>query len=269
MRCGLPRRAAGKNRIAMALFNDGPASSMEDLQAHDTQLPEVANTEAIDVTRKLELAHEEMAVDLRVQLARPGASAGLGGVGVPWLDHVVVTPPLKLWHTFRTLELVYRDAYRSQLNDRYASKRDEYHSLADWAREKLIQSGIGMTQDPVPQAQPPVLEPAPGAIAGGEYYVAVAWTNSAGEEGAASRPGTITVNGGTFQARPGAAPANARGWNVYAGIGPKVLILQNTTVLRPDESWTQVNPVASIGRTAGAGQTPSHMRPAPRTLQRG
>jgi hypothetical protein len=40
-------------------------------------------------------------------------------------------------------------------------------------------------------------------------------------------------------------------------------------VLRPDGSWTQVNPVVSIGRTAGAGQTPSYMRPAPRTLQRG
>ena len=40
---------------------------------------------------------------------------------------VVVTPPLKLWHTFRTLEMVYGDAYNSQLNDRYAGKRDEFH----------------------------------------------------------------------------------------------------------------------------------------------
>ena len=253
----------------MALFNDGPASSIEDLQAHDTQLLDVANTEAIDVTRKIELAHEEIAVELRELLARLGGAAGFGSIGAPSLDHVVVTTPLKLWHTFRALELVYRDAYRSQLNDRYASKRDEYHSLADWAHEKLIQSGIGTTPYPVPRAELPILEQAAGAIASGEYYVAVAWTNPGGEEGAASRPATITVNGGSFQARPGSAPINASAWNVYAGVSPKRLILQNTAVLMPDETWTQQNPVANIGRAAGTGQMPSYMRPAPRTLQRG
>ena len=36
------------------------------------------------------------------------------------LSHVVVTPPVRLWHTYRTLENVYREAYNSQLNDRYA-----------------------------------------------------------------------------------------------------------------------------------------------------
>ena len=40
----------------------------------------------------------------------------------PSIEQVVVTPPLKLWHIFRTLEMVYRDAYNSQLNDRYAGQ---------------------------------------------------------------------------------------------------------------------------------------------------
>ncbi len=46
---------------------------------------------------------------------------------------VVVTPPLKLWHMFLSLEMVYRDAYNSQLNDRYAGKRDEFHGMVKWA----------------------------------------------------------------------------------------------------------------------------------------
>jgi hypothetical protein len=254
----------------MALFNDGPVSGIEDLQGHDTQLLEVANTEGIDVTRKLALAQEEMSLELRVLLARMSGPVDLGSTTtVPSLDYVVVTPPLKLWHTFRTLELVYRDAYNSQLNDRYAGKRDEYHALAQWAYEKAIQSGIGMSQDPVAQASPPKLEAASGAIADGMYYVAVAWTNGAGEEGAPSLPATITISGSTFQVQAGAAPANARGWNVYAGANPRALVLQNPAVLGLNETWTHPGPVVTGGRTAGTGQSPSYMRPAPRMLQRG
>ena len=254
----------------MALFIDGPASTIEDLQGHDTQLLEVAHVEGIDVTRKLALALEEISMELRVMMARLNGPIDLGvTTTVPSLDHVVVTPPLKLWHTFRTLEMVYRDAYNSQLNDRYAGKRDEYHELAQWAYEKVIQSGIGMSQDPLPQAAAPVLEAAPGAVADGEYFVATAWTNGAGEEGAPSMPAAITISGSTFLVRPAAAPANARGWNVFAGSSPNVLVLQNAPVLTLNQTWTQPNPVAATGRAAGTGQAPNYMRPAPRMLQRG
>jgi hypothetical protein len=255
----------------MALFNDGPVSSIEDLQGHDTQLLELANTEGIDVTRKLALAQEEISLELRVLLARIGGPVELGAPAiVPSLDHVVVTPPLKLWHTFRTLELVYRDAYNSQLNDRYAGKRDEYHSLAQWAYEKVIQSGIGMSQDPLPQAGAPMVQPAPGAIADGIYYVAATWTNGGGEEGAASLPVVITTAGSTFTAHPPSpAPSNARGWNVYVGDNPRGMFQQNATVLPTGEAWTQASPVIASGRAAGTGQGPNYMRPAPRILQRG
>jgi hypothetical protein len=254
----------------MALFNDGSMSSIEDLQGHDTQLLEVTNTEGIDVTRKLALAQEEISLELRVLLARMNGPTVLGAAaGVPSLDHVVVTPPLKLWHTFRTLELVYRDAYNSQLNDRYAGKRDEYHSLALWAYEKVIQSGLGMSHDPVPQAATPAVQAAAGAIADGVYYVAATWSNAAGEEGAASLPATIAVSGGTFLVRPATAPSNARGWNVYAGVNPHAVVRQNATVLGIDETWTQAHPVVASGKAAGVGQEPDYMRPAPRMLQRG
>src|SRR5256885_237860 len=114
----------------MALFNDGPASSIEDLQGHDTQLLDVANVEGIDVTRKLALAQEEISMELATLLSRLNVAAETGTTtGVPGVSQVVVTSPLKLWLTFRALELVYRDSYNSQLNDRYAGKRDEYHEM--------------------------------------------------------------------------------------------------------------------------------------------
>ena len=109
----------------MALFTDGEVSTIEDLRGYDTQLLDVANIEGIDVTRKLQLAQDEISVELATLLARAARFT------VP-LDpgRVVVTTPLKLWHTFLALELVYRDAYGSQLNDRYAGKRDE--SFTEW-----------------------------------------------------------------------------------------------------------------------------------------
>jgi len=250
----------------MALFTDGPASSIEDLQGHDTQLLDVANTEGIDVTRKLALAQEEISVELLALLAR-WESSSMTSRG-HHLAHVVITPPLKLWHTFRALELVYRDAYNSQLNDRYAGKRDEYHELAGWAREKLLQNGIGIANDPVHQAALPTVEPAPGGLADGTYYVAVAWTNGAGQEGAPSHPVLIATTGATFRARTSNAPANARGWNVYAGQSAYTMLLQNAAPLALGETWTQPDSLAT-GKPAGGGQAPAFVRPAPRTLQRG
>src|SRR5689334_3245612 len=96
----------------MALFIDGPISTIDDLTAQDTQLNDVASTEGIDATKKLELAQEELEIEL---------TSLLGDV-----SGVIVTPALRLWHTYRALTLVYSDAYYSQLNDRYKGKRDEY-----------------------------------------------------------------------------------------------------------------------------------------------
>ena len=56
----------------MALFTDGPVSSIEDLKGQDTQLLDVASVEGIDVTRKLALAQEEIAVELAALLERTG-----------------------------------------------------------------------------------------------------------------------------------------------------------------------------------------------------
>ena len=50
------------------LFTDGPPSNIQDLAAQDSQLLSVASVEGIDVTVKLALAHEELALDLRDML---------------------------------------------------------------------------------------------------------------------------------------------------------------------------------------------------------
>src|SRR4051794_23807345 len=152
----------------MALFTDGAITSIEELSGYDTQLLTVATVEGIDVSRKLLLAQEELSVEVTGLLGRQSVA--------PALEQVVVTTAVKLWHAYRTLEMVYRDAYHSQLNDRYAGKRDEYRTLAQWAYRQVLQGGLGVAADPVARATPPQVIPAGGNLGDGTYYVSVAWT---------------------------------------------------------------------------------------------
>jgi hypothetical protein len=258
----------------MALFLDGAVSTTEDLTAQDSQLLTVASTEGIDLGVKLALAQEELGMDLHVLLDRAGPWDPVGWLSLGYdgnanIRHVVVTPPLKMWHTFRTLETVYRDAYNNALNDRYAGKRDAIHEMAGWAREKLILLGIGMAWNPVPRAATPAVAPAQGSFAAGTYYVTMAWVNGAGEEGASATPAVTTTTGSTLIAYPGAAPQGAAGWNVYIGVSADGMTLQNGSPLAPGQSWTQPPALATAGRTAGSGQAPGYLWPAPRILQRG
>jgi hypothetical protein len=260
----------------MALFTDGAVTSIEDLRGHDTQLLNVATVEGIDVTRKLALAAEELCIEvagLLDQLRTPPGIyevAGLlGGLNTPpAIQQVVVTPPLKLWHIFRTLEMVYGDAYNSQLNDRYAGRRDEYHEMAKWAYNQVIRSGLGITSNPVKQAATPVPRPSSGGLADGTYYVAIAWTNVAGEEGASSAPATIQVSGSSFAVQT-TAPPNVKGWNVYCGTSPATMTMQNSATLALGQTWEQPDTLSTTGRLAGNGQAPSYRLPVPRTIQRG
>ena len=250
----------------MALFTDGAVASIEDLKGHDTQLLNVATVEDIDLTRKLALAHEGISVELTgllEQAMQQGQSAA-----PPSIDQIVVTTPLKLWHVFRTLEMVYRDAFNSQLNDRYAGKRDEYHDMAKWAYDRLLQSGLGMATDPVKQATTPSPSPSAGALADGAYYVAIAWTNAAGDEGAASTPAMIQLAGSSFAVQP-TVPADVAGWNVYCGTGPSTMTIQNGAPLTPGQVWVQSDAVSTTGRLAGSGQTATYQLQVPRMIQRG
>src|ERR1035441_4341461 len=89
----------------MALFTDGPVSSIEDLTAQDSQLLNVANVEGIDVTQKLALAQDQLALELTTLLDRMSFVSQVYWLAPPpSLSSVVVTPALKLWHTFRRSE---------------------------------------------------------------------------------------------------------------------------------------------------------------------
>jgi hypothetical protein len=254
----------------MPLFTDGPPSTIEDLTAQDSQLQEVASVEGIDVTQKLALAWHEMGLELQKLLNLPGTrELALWNPGAD-LGAVVATAPLKLWHTYRTLEMIYQDAYNSQLNDRYAGRRDQYREQARAALERFRAVGIGFTAVPVSRAGKPIVSAAGGAALGeGTYYVAMAWVNGNGEEGAAGDPVDISIAGGTVAAQAGSPPANATGWNVYAGSDPNVLTLQNVRPLEPGETWLQPAPLAQGGRAAGKGQEAGWFKPAPRVIPRG
>jgi hypothetical protein len=245
----------------MSLFTDGLISTIADLTAYDSSLLDVASTEGIDVTRKLGLAQDEVATVL-ITLLPQGADAGL--------SNLVVTTPLRLWHIFQTLALVYEDAYYSQLNDRYQGKWKMYADRARWAKEKLMQAGAGFVSDPIAQAQPPVLVEVPGNRPAATYFVAAAWVNESGAEGAPSQSRSLSAAvGNSIRVTPAAAPTNAAGWNVYAGYGSDDMSLQTDTPLDPSQSWTFTDPELAAGRAPGSGQLPDFLRALPRLLQRG
>ena len=254
----------------MALFTDGPVSSIEDLTAQDSQLLNVANVEGIDVTQKLALAQEQLALELITLLDRMTFVNQWSWLAPPpSLKTVVVTRALKLWHTFRALELVYADAFASQLNDRYAARRDQFHEQAKHACDQLAAAGIGIAWTPVPRAAAPNVVMAAGSLPDNTYYVAMTWTNSTNEEGAPAVTSAITTSQSTLLVEPVAPPATATGWNVYVGTDPEGLELQNGSPMAVGQTWLQPGTVTTGGRGPGTGQSPSYLRPAPRVIQRG
>lgn len=262
----------------MALFTDGPASTIEDLAAHDSRILDVASGENIDLTRKLALAQETAAMDLEAALGRgtrmTSGHFGCGPAiaGPHRLENIVVTPALRMWHAYRTLEMAYGDAYYNQLNDRYAKKRDQFALLGRWAYERLILTGIGITPRPVPRARTPDVEPAAGAVPGGTYYATMAWTNAAGEEGASAIPAAIAVTSGGFVVtpKPGWTGQEAYPtWNAYAGATPDAMTRQNSAPIAAGTAWTQSTALTTGGSAPGRGQAPSYYHVVPHVIERG
>ena len=241
----------------MALFTDGPVSTIEELAEHDSQLLNVATVEGIDVTTKVRLAQEELAIELDGLLTRPR------------LDHVVVTPPLRLWHAYRSLEMVYGDAYNNQLNDRYGNKRDQFRELARWAMDRLVRCGVGLAEHPVPKAREPEVSLTPGPLADGTYYVSVTWVNAKGDEGLSADAVSVTTASSTFVVTPRCAPPIATGWNVYAGADPERMTRQNVSPNAAGSTWVQPGVLTSEGPRPGCGQAPDMVQRIARRLSRG
>ncbi|MCC7176598.1 MAG: hypothetical protein IT159_15500 [Bryobacterales bacterium] len=245
----------------MALFTDGTISTLEDLRGYESSIYDVASTERIDLSQKLVLSQQEMEVDLITRLFRDKPTE---------LTRVVVTAALQLWHTFQTLALTYRDAYNSHLNDRYQGKWREYERLAKWAAENLMASGVGMVEQPIPKAQPPVLSAAAGSAPAAMYWVRISWTGPGGQEGCASEPSVLAAPEGTVpRTNAGAAPPIATGWNVYVGANSGEEQLQNVTPIPLGSSWTMPETGLTPGRPAWRGQSPTSYKRLERVFRRG
>ena len=208
---------------------------------------------------KLELAAEQVGDEIEVWL-RNRAS----------IDAVVVTPSVRQWHAMQTLELVYRDAYYQDINDRYKMKWVMYGERRRESRDRCFASGISVVANPVPCGPKLLLGAGVGGGEAGSIYVRATWASQDGREGA---PGQLQVfenqDGSHLVAWVNEAGPSGCGWNVYAGIAPDNLTRQNDRILDPGEIWTQARPLREDGRDIRSGQIADYRVLDCRRLPRG
>jgi hypothetical protein len=260
----------------MALFNDGPISTAADLQQYENSILTVASTENIDLASKLLLAQQDLANEVVLFLLRRphrrNYSLWDDSSASPrsrQLTDVVVTDPLRKWHVHRTLALVYRDAYNNQLNNRYQGKWAEYEELAKVSSRIYFQIGVGLVADPVPRAPVPLVTSVAGVATAGTFYIAVTWLDTTGQEGAPSDFAQLgTTDGQQLVVTISNPPQNVTSWNVYVGMSPGTLNLQNQSPLGITSNWIMssgLNP----GTPLPTGQQPTWFAVDHRVIERG
>lgn len=255
----------------MALFTDGPISSAQDLQEYDSSVLTVASAEGINVAVKVTLAQQDVGNELMLFLFRrarfrdhrPNFRRETG------LSDVVVTEALHQWHILTTLALVYRDAYYNQLNDRYQGKWAEYEQLAKASSQMYFQLGVGVVADPIPMAPTPELSSVAGMGSAETFYVAATWVSAASQEGAPSDDAILTTAAGqVLVVTLTGPPSVAVGWNLYIGLSPTTLTLQNGAPLALGSSWTMTGAL-SAGVPVTTGQQPAWFIVDHRFMNRG
>ncbi len=255
----------------MALFTDGSISSIEDLQGYDSLVLEAAQAEQVDLSVKMAVAQSEIAIELEEFIRRRRLQDPLElGETEAGVERIVVTEPLRRWHSLLTLTLLYGDIQSNHVSSRYSGKWKEYRQRAIWAAEMLFRIGVGFVNDPIPKAKPPEVRLRAGSLEPRTYRIRVAWRNSAGQTGAPSdeviyRPeiqGVIAV-----KALEG--PANASGYDVYAGTDEAAVTKQNTATVPPTEEWVMPETGLISGAGAPTGQKPDWYLRNDRVLQRG
>jgi hypothetical protein len=265
----------------MAMFTDGLVSELPDLLGYEADLLDVAGALKVELGVKLQLAQTEVGAQLEATSRRPGnvflaKGAGWQSTGgetsAPRFDlsQVVVTPPLKLWHTFQTLALFYRDAQARKVDDKYLPKWREYKELAKWASDLLFQTGVGLAMSPVPRGEQPVIGFESSTLPAMSLYARTTWVGHDGTEGAGSKERAVhTVANQALKLTMGPAPAAAAGWHVYIGQSQGEALRQTNVPLIEGAEW--VMPLGGIvdGPELGNGQPAEMYRTAPKFLQRG
>lgn len=229
----------------MALFTDGPVVDAEELLRYEASVGDVAQAEGVSMSGKIALAQEECGSAVVDFLRQNLTYTEL--VTETLLGRVVVDTRLRRWVALRALWSLFRDAYTRQLNDRYASKREEYAALMKEARDSYFANGAGLVSTPVAKARKPILTAVSGNGQAGAVFTAVTQVDAMGQEGAASELAAVTLTSGqTVQV----VFTGTGWWNVYAGSTPDTLSKQNTVPLAVT-SWT-----AGVLVSGGAELTP-------------
>jgi hypothetical protein len=232
------------------LFTDAPLVPFSELSAYETSIQDVAVTENIDLTQKLELVRRHLGTRLRIFLKRNAR-------GAFDLANVVVTTELRHWLILSTLAEVYRDAYHSQLNDRYGAKWKEYTLEADQAAQELFEIGVGVVTDPVPRPGQPSASVIAGSYSATTYFLRAAWVGPTGQESAPSEAVSVdTTDDSNIQVSPPADAGSAVGWTLYLGSAGDACRLQTPTPLALDATWQIPDSGVRNGLVAGAGQEP-------------
>jgi len=235
----------------MALLVDGDLNRVEELRGEDSGVLEVANGEGIDLRGKLRLAEKE----LRMEVERFLKWQGAGMLAQAWVSEAMTQ-----WHVLRTLETVYRDAYFSQLNDRYEKRWRHYEKLAEEWRAMTFALGIGLVARPVRRPAEVVGTTTDGLTEAATYWFTATYVNSLGEESAPSGlqvvstplPHTLTI-----EAR--FPPEGVAGWNVYVGTSEERQGRQNAAPLGPGEVFVLPETGLISGPVAGTGQGPASL----------
>lgn len=230
----------------MALLVDGELSTLDDLECWDSGVIEVAHGEGIDLQRKMELARREIEIEVEALLRR--ADTGR-------MEEVVVTPAMTRWHGLLTLAMVYRDAYFSQLNDRFGGRWRAYQQEAHEAGRKVTEGGIGLVASPLRRPQGISAALGMGTVAPRVYSMRVSWVNAFGEESAPSPLEVVDARSQhSLTVRPEGACGGAAGWFLYAGFSADQLKRQTGSALRLDEDWIAPDGPLEDGPGPGQGQ---------------
>jgi hypothetical protein len=259
----------------MSLFIDTDLRLIPELACYESSIVDVANTEGIDLSAKVEIAKAE--VGLKLQKFFEGLSGS--DPNSEWqsptarkltIANVVVTDALKVWNIYEVLAVTYRDAFHRQLNTRYEALYQEFSKLTESAERTCLDVGVEIVYNPIPAGCAVSTTIPGGPVTGGGWFLSIAWTGANGAEG---MPGPIiqyaVPEGVSMAVNVVNPPSNASGWNLYAGQTEASLSLQNDAPIQVDSDWSLPLSGFRAGVRPGTGQKPDQILKRKRVLRRG
>jgi hypothetical protein len=252
----------------MALFLDGPISSLEDLRAYETSLLDTATIEGVSLANKLQIAQQELGNEVLrflIQQLEPAES-----VTPEKMSQVVVTDPLRRWHILRTLAVFFRDVHHNQLNDRYKAKWNAYEVEAKAAARMLWEVGVGLVRNPLRRPGSPILLTEETEDEYPQLLFKTTWVAGPLEE---SAPSDAVLFAPVISERARLTvsdpPLRATGWHVYAGPSEALLTRQTAAPLSLSDTWVLPEGAPLDGPSVPFGQMPDQFVRLQRLLFRG